>query len=453
MTAPVHVVGGIAITGVFGAFMDINILEKPTYLMTIVVASMLPDVDHTKSPIGTLLYPLARLISRRYGHRTITHTLVATILLTTIAAGLSHQLTGTGVYGSIFFLAYFSHLILDMLTVMGIPLFYPFSKQPCFMPGDPKLRFESGNLRTETMAFFFFLAMGVFLQPLMETGFWTQYNQAFGTMKHLHSEFRKSEDLLDVEYIGHKGSDRVGGKGYVIEAEKEKAILIRNHKFFVLDAKDFVIEKVVPTHTGKKYFYQNQTFINVDLDSLNVLCLDHLVSKIEVHANNPFIPWADDLTETATKKYQGEYISNLFFEEMEIEPTTLATYRHVTNPRIKLLRDKLRRLENLQAASKDKRERRQTKLKGLRGKARSETDYLKRESLLAELKRQESAPKEEDYSDQIESAKIQLKETIELDRLKRQEGNLVAAEKNRVGDRQNQPTRFTGFLTTLKIEE
>lgn len=213
MTAPNHIVGGITITGICGGFMDINVLESPYYLLTIVLAAQLPDIDHTKSIIGLSFYPIAKYLNRSYGHRTITHSLAALISLSLLAGMASVYFAGHRTYGTIFFLAYLSHLVLDMTTVQGVPLFYPFLKKPCVVPGDPKMRFESGNLRTETMAFFFFIAMGVFMQPLMEQGWWTTYNRAFGTMKHLYSEFRKSEDLLEVEYLGHKGSDRVGGKG------------------------------------------------------------------------------------------------------------------------------------------------------------------------------------------------------------------------------------------------
>ena len=451
MTAPNHIVGGITLTGVCGGFMGVNILESPYYLLTIVFAAQLPDIDHTKSLIGLTFYPIAKYLNRSYGHRTITHSLAALIFFSLLAGMASVYFTGHRTYGTIFFLAYLSHLVLDMTTVQGVPLFYPFLKNPCVVPGDPKMRFESGNLRTETMAFFFFIAMGVFMQPLMEQGFWTSYNRAFGTMKHLYSEFRKSDDLLEVEYLGHKGSDRVVGKGYVIEAEAQKAILVKNRKFFALDSKDFVIEKVIPTHTGRQYFYKNLTFVNIDLDSLNRLCIDQLIAKMEVHSNNPFIPWTDDLTSQATTKFKGEWYSNLFFQEKEMEQAELATYRHVTNPRIKLLQAKIIRLQNLQARSQGKEAEQLKKLDQLRTQAKTATDYLKIESLLTQIKELEKMPAPKDYSDQIEATKIQVAELTELDRLKRVEGNLKASEQNQ-GIGKEEQTRFTGFMTTLTIE-
>ena len=453
MTAPNHIVGGITITGIAGGFLGINILESPYYLVAIVFAAQLPDIDHTKSLIGLTFYPIAKYLNRSYGHRTITHSLAALVTLSLLAGMASVYFTGHRIYGTVFFLAYLSHLVLDMTTVQGVPLFYPFLKNPCVVPGDPKMRFESGNLRTETMAFFFFVAMGVFMQPLMKQGFWTSYNRAFGTMKHLYSEFRKSEDLLEVEYFGHKGSDRVVGQGLVIEAEEKKAVLIKNRQFFILDAKDFVIEKVIPTHTGRKYYYEQLSFVNISLDSLNKLCLDQLITKMEVHANREFVAWADDFEQPAANKFKGELHSNLFFQQKETKETELATYRHVTNPRIKLLRDKLARLKNLDTRTKERVFRHEQRLNQKRAAAKRATDYLKIETLLQEIKELEKRPKEKDYSDQLSSTRIQLQELIELDRLKRVEGNLKASEKNQTISNQFEETRFTGFLTTLTIEE
>ena len=75
MTAPNHIVGGITITGIAGGFLGINILESPYYLVAIVFAAQLPDIDHTKSLIGLTFYPIAKYLNRSYGHRTITHSL------------------------------------------------------------------------------------------------------------------------------------------------------------------------------------------------------------------------------------------------------------------------------------------------------------------------------------------------------------------------------------------
>lgn len=453
MTAPVHAVGGIVITGVTAAMMDINILENPAYILTVVFASLLPDIDHTKSPIGKLFWFIAKPINLKYGHRTITHSLFTLFALTAIVSFVSNQFYEGMSFGTVFFIAYFSHLFLDMITLQGVPLFYPFWKNSCVVPGNPENRFESGKLRTETMAFFFFIAMGVFMQPLMEQGFWTTYNRSFGTMQHLFSEFRKSDDLLEVDYLGNRGSETISGKGLLINAEEEKAVLVKGNEFFTIDAKEIIIKEVIPRHTGRKYFFKNSTFINIDIDSLNMLSMNNLVSKVEVHGTTNFETWANDLEYPESKQFKGELYSNLYFQKKEKdEQIELATYRHVTNPRIKLLRNKLTRLENQQEESKDLNQRRKMKLTRLKREAKSEPDYLKREQLIARVKELEKEPGLKDYAEQIQNTRIMIKEAIELDNSKRIEGNIAADEKNRGVGEQEPELRFTGFITTLTIE-
>jgi inner membrane protein len=70
-----HIAGGYAFTGLFCSFADLNIFDSPITLAVVGVASLLPDVDHTKSLIGKSVFPLASWLSRNYGHRTVTHSI------------------------------------------------------------------------------------------------------------------------------------------------------------------------------------------------------------------------------------------------------------------------------------------------------------------------------------------------------------------------------------------
>jgi len=449
MTAPNHIVGGIVVTGLFGSFMGVNILASPYYIGTVVLAAQLPDIDHTKSPIGKICYPLARLLNRRYGHRTITHSFAALFLLTAIVSAVTKEN-----YGTIFFLAYASHLVLDMLTIQGIPLFYPFARNPCVIPGDPKLRMKSGDLRSETIAFFFFIAMGIFLQPLMKTGFWTQYNRLFGTLKHVHSEFRKSEDLLKVTYTGHRGSERIEGEGYVVESTPTKAMLIQDLAFYELSEEKLVIEKVLPAHTGKQFFMEQQQFINIDLDSLNQLCIDKLIKKIEVHSNNEFIAWTNELTNNPSIQFKGEWYSNLFFEEApeEKKNSTVVAYELQRNPKIQFLKDKIDRLQQQGAMAQQQWQEHQAKLDQLEATAKQERDYLKRELLIKEIKLLEKEKAPTAVAATIQDLQIQIKELIQLDQVKNEQGRRAVALKNQQEVVVIESTRFTGYLMIVKLE-
>ena len=183
MTAPNHITGGFAITGVIAALLNVNILESRLLIAVVILGSLLPDIDHTKSLIGKTFYPLAKFIQRHYGHRTITHSLLALVVLTIIANLIQRTYCPDTPITLVFGVAYTSHLVLDMVTIQGIPLLYPFKRNPFVVPGNPNLRLETNNMRQEMLAFSFFLVIGFSMRPLMANGFWTSYNSLFGTLK------------------------------------------------------------------------------------------------------------------------------------------------------------------------------------------------------------------------------------------------------------------------------
>lgn len=201
MTAPNHIVGGFVITGLLGSFFNLNILASPIYIFATVAGSLIPDIDYTKSLVGKIFRPISKFLNRRFGHRTITHSLMAMFGSFLFLAFLESTFYFQTTISKIYLLGFFSHLVLDMMTVQGVPLFYPFLRNPCVLPGNPNARFKTGNLYSETMVFCFFSICIIFLQPLFENGFWTQYNRYFGTPKHLVSEFSKSDKALNVIII------------------------------------------------------------------------------------------------------------------------------------------------------------------------------------------------------------------------------------------------------------
>jgi len=173
MTAPNHIVGGFTFTGVFGSIVGINILQDWKYLVVVFIASQLPDIDHTNSLIGKFFYPIAKFINRRYGHRTITHSLLFLIFTTAGFSAFQAAYFPSKPLTQVYFMALSSHLIFDMMTIEGVPLLYPFLKNPCVLPGNPNMRLRTSDLRSETAVFSFFIVSAVFLQPLMKNGFWT----------------------------------------------------------------------------------------------------------------------------------------------------------------------------------------------------------------------------------------------------------------------------------------
>ena len=290
MTAPNHLVGGFTFTGIFGSLLGINILSDHRLLPIIFIASLLPDIDHSKSLIGKVFLPISKILNKRYGHRTITHSLVAVIVLTGFLSVIQNALFPSIKVYQVFGLAYSSHLLLDMITVQGIPLFYPFKKNACVIPGRADLRFRSGNVQHEAIGLCMFGVSAVFMQPLFADGFWTSYNRLFGTMTHLVSEYHKSPDLLEISFQIQHGSTVSTKKGYCISASENKLTILDEQQQFMTYPQDGqFIYNIYPEHTSLKYEFKSGQFYNISLDSLYCLFAHGKYRQFTLQGNHNFI--------------------------------------------------------------------------------------------------------------------------------------------------------------------
>ena len=452
MTSPNHIIGGIVITGLFGSFMNMNILASPWYIATTILASLLPDIDHTRSIIGKIFLPFSRYLNRRYGHRTITHSLMMLIGLSLFLAYIEATFLHTSTYSKIFFLAYFSHLILDMMTVQGVPLLYPFLRNPCVMPGNPDMRFRTGNIRTETSIFCFFLLSAIFLQPLIKNGFWTQYNRFFGTPKHLASEYNKSDDALYVKYLIKQGTEEMRGEGYCIEASENKVVLLEENKFKTLDKERYVIKETIPEHTGKELQFKTQHFINISVDSLNKIVADQDLKEINIQSSLPFRYYQNNIP-SITKSFKGEYMNQIFFEEI-IEPIKSNTSQKFTyhiNPKIQTLQQQIDFLQNHQAQQLIFYKQQLQKLENLKNQIFRETNIVIKERLLKQIKMLEKNKSPIIDQQKIPELKTKIKELQLRDQIKYQEKQMKFQNQSHTFT--NTPNQLTGFITIILIIE
>jgi len=285
MTAPNHIIGGIVFTGIFCSFWNVNIFSSPFYLAITVVTSLLPDIDHTRSTIGKIFLPLAKYIDRNFGHRTITHSIIFAIV-TYLVVYLFSAFTFTDMnIPLIFVFALSSHLIFDMLTVQGVPLFYPFKRNPCVIPGNPDHRLQ-GTVSSEFVVFGIFTLMMYFCLPLFENGFWMSYNKNFNSLMHLHRTYRTQENLLKVKFDFTENSNQVKGEGILLYAEEAKAIIYDSARIIQISGKAN-IKLLQPEKTNHKKHYQTINFHHITVDSLNQL-LDNIIVSGEISSDKPF---------------------------------------------------------------------------------------------------------------------------------------------------------------------
>lgn len=99
------------------------------------LGSVMPDIDKPTSKIGRkpLIKPISILIHKKFGHRTITHSVLVSLISLSVFVASSYMFRDIFfyLYSNLtigFSIGYMSHLLLDSLTVQGIPIFYPFDK-------------------------------------------------------------------------------------------------------------------------------------------------------------------------------------------------------------------------------------------------------------------------------------------------------------------------------------
>ena len=449
MKLPNHLAGGTLITAIFSSLSGINIFQSQTSIIIMLIATTLPDIDLPKSTIGRTFKPISLYINRRWGHRTITHSFVTLLILTLLLAILEKQITDKNILSLIFFYAYLSHLLLDMVTLMGVPLLYPFSKNPFVLPGNPRYRIRTGDTRAETIAFCTFILLSIFLRPLFEQGFWTSYNRLFGTMKHLAAEFKRSEDMLEVQYFGKIGTHPIQGKGLCIEANQNEVILIEDDEFTALNKDHMTIDKVIPSHTNHQFTFTQIPIIALTIDSLNSLLQDQWIHHINLTSEKPFRVITNGIP-TEQKHYNAELLTSIWLQEIQPIPDNqpLDTFIYQPNPRIPILLQKLQSLQSQNRTLQQVWQVHLQQIENLKEKIQSTTYLWDKERLYQQLtKAQKLPPPKINHNRELE-LQTEIQQLTKVEYLKNQERRLKATKPPPTPP---EPTLLSGSVTILKI--
>ena len=111
------------------------------FVAGVVLGSLLPDTDEPKSFIGQRTSGISKLVKMRFGHRGITHSLLCWIGISIICLFFPTPFT-LGIS-----LGYLFHLLGDLFSISGIPLFAPFKKDKIKM----FLRYKTGGLAEQVI--------------------------------------------------------------------------------------------------------------------------------------------------------------------------------------------------------------------------------------------------------------------------------------------------------------
>jgi membrane-bound metal-dependent hydrolase YbcI (DUF457 family) len=200
------------------------------------IFSLAPDIDHPQSLIGRVFPGLSRWLLKKYGHRTVTHSLISVPVL---AAALSPALLFSGKFYAAALLAYSSHIFIDLFNSSGVRLLAPFSTKEFISFKTPELRITVSSWKEYTLLFVIvFLAFSV-------TGKSFSISKSVRSMAKLIyknytvalKDFRDNSGYISkaqILYFDHGQRTMVQGTYTVLSMYKDKIFLLDGRRRFVV---------------------------------------------------------------------------------------------------------------------------------------------------------------------------------------------------------------------------
>ena len=165
MMAPTHIAFGLfTTTGLFSLF-SLSLHKDYPALGAAILGALLPDIDSPNSSLGRWLPFVSVPLERRWGHRTVTHCLLAVGALGVVSSPLIFY--RTTMYSALL-IGYLSHLLADCGTKSGVPLFHPHPAQ-CVLPGNSRYRVTTGSLAEQGLLGVLLVLLGLVF-PLSRMG-------------------------------------------------------------------------------------------------------------------------------------------------------------------------------------------------------------------------------------------------------------------------------------------
>ncbi len=345
MLAPTHSVFGIFLTLIILAVFGVQWGLHWTIILFAVLGSIIPDIDHPRSTIGRIFSFISVPLERRYGHRTITHSLIGCAIATVIFAFC--VLFGIWILGFIwdldfgiwiftwrwiaaFSISYFSHLILDMFNPRGSQMFWPDPGRDV-IPKDPKFRPRSGA-RIEVLIFFILLALMFLSLPISKYGMTSSLRWLLATPGSAIEEFKtlKTHAFLDFNGIMSETREPAAGKAEILDAQNKRLVIFYNDHVYTLSdelAADIIASHVRINKTNIPINTQRIEFKNESREHLlSLITRGSLVSGVVHLPEDMKITFPINPSFYKTMEQKGNDLILSFASKEQIEKLALSEY-------------------------------------------------------------------------------------------------------------------------------
>ena len=223
MMAPTHIAFGLfSTTGLFSLF-SLSLHKDYPALGAAILGSLLPDIDSPNSSLGRWLPFVSIPLERRWGHRTVTHCLLAVGVLGVASTPLVFY--RTTLYAALL-IGYLSHLLADCATKSGVPLFHPHPAQ-CVLPGNSRYRVTTGSLAEQGLLLVLLVLLGLVFPLSRMGGTWRAMRYLMATQEAAYSDYREAttETVLDFKGRWRTSRQPVEGQAQILEAAKTKFLV------------------------------------------------------------------------------------------------------------------------------------------------------------------------------------------------------------------------------------
>ncbi len=236
MIAPTHITFAEFIY--FLILTTTGIALSPLNAITIGLSSLLPDIDTEASRIGRLVPFISRRIEKRFGHRTLTHSLLFVLLLAAVLSPLLFLSLDLNLDLYLcFIIGYASHPFLDTMTINGVRLFYPFTELKCVFPlevNQPhRYRVQSGSKVDKMLAVLFLIGcIPTFLIAHQGYERFVRFTQrSVESAVRDYNEFSKTHTVV-AEILAHDllTKEQISGTFEVVGALDEHTLIFRDRQ-------------------------------------------------------------------------------------------------------------------------------------------------------------------------------------------------------------------------------
>ena len=241
----------------------------PVTIGLAIAGSQLPDLDTSSSSIGQIFFPISNWIEDRFPHRSVTHSLLATVVIAAVALPIGYFFFGNITSAIALPLGHLLSCFSDAFTKQGVQLFWP-DPAWAISVSNPNRRFTTGGTGEYSVlaGATALLIFGIWIAN--SGGATMQVSQTLGLKDGLVAVYNENGSTNHVwaNIQGVQASDRSLADGrYLIVAYEQSEFILTNGKG-IYKTDDQIIANKLTTSVGEEATTKIET---IDFDDEDVV--------------------------------------------------------------------------------------------------------------------------------------------------------------------------------------